>query len=277
VGDVIGRVGEGEEFPTAQGDELTLERRVIGRYGWKPSLPDYRDFIADTTTLDVLPQVDPRGEMPAVYDQGNLGSCTGNAVAGAVEYDAILSGTHFGAPSRLFIYYLEREIEGSVGFDAGAYGRDGFKACHKIGVPVETLWAYDIARFAERPPPEAYADATKHRIASYKAVPRGILSFKRVLSNRQTIAFGFSVFESFEGGELERTGIMPTPKQGERLLGGHEVLMVGYLEKYPAYALCRNSWGTEWGLGGYFLFPWHLLLDRNFADDFRTIPRPKGR
>jgi C1A family cysteine protease len=198
VGDVIGRVGEGEEFPTAQGDELTLERRVIGRYGWKPSLPDYRDFIADTTTLDVLPQVEPR-------------------------------------------------------------------------------WAYDIARFAERPPPEAYADATKHRIASYKAVPRGILSFKRVLSNRQTIAFGFSVFESFEGGELERTGIMPTPKQGERLLGGHEVLMVGYLEKYPAYALCRNSWGTEWGLGGYFLFPWHLLLDRNFADDFRTIPRPKGR
>lgn len=214
--------------------------------------------------------------MSKPYDQAQLGSCTGNAVAGAVEYDALLSGVGFGTPSRLFIYYGEREIEGTVSQDAGAYGRDGFKVCQKVGVPPENVWKYDIARFAEKPPPEAYAQAGHHKILNYRAVPRGLQSFKRVLSNRQTIAFGFSVFESFESAAVASSGIMPAPGQGERMLGGHEVLAVGYLKKYPDHCLVRNSWGTSWGLGGYFLFPWSVLLDPNMASDFRTIPRPAG-
>jgi C1A family cysteine protease len=258
-------------------DDLLLERRQVQRYGWKPSLPDPRDHVADTTTLPVLPEVDPRKAMSKPYDQGQLGSCTGNAVAAAVEYDAALSGLKFGTPSRLFIYYGEREIEGTVGEDAGAYGRDGFKLAHKVGVPPEEVWPYDVARFKDKPPVEAYAQAAGHKILSYRAVPRGIKSFKRVLSNRQTIAFGFSVFESFESDEVARTGVMPEPGDGERMLGGHEVLLIGYLRETPGHALCRNSWGTGWGMGGYFLMPWPVLLDTNLSGDFRTIPRPAGR
>lgn len=255
-----------------------LEIRAVKRYGWSPSLPDLRDLIADTAELGVLDEVDPRADLDKPYDQGPLGSCTGNAVGACVDYDAQLNGNPYPTwPSRLMIYYGEREIEGSIEIDAGAYGRDGFKFCKKVGAADETIWTYDISRFTERPSAEAYADGEKRRISAYKAVPRSLDQFKAVLSNRQTIAFGFSVYESFEGPDVAKTGIMPMPQRGERMMGGHEVLLIGYLKDEPNYALVRNSWGTSWGIGGHFLMPWSVLLDSNMSSDFRTIPRPKGK
>ena len=90
-----------------------LEVRRINRYGWKPSLPDLRDYVADSSTLKIDDEVDPRKDLPPVFDQGQLGSCTANAVAAAVEYDAKLNGNDPGTLSRLWIYYYERKLEGS--------------------------------------------------------------------------------------------------------------------------------------------------------------------
>ena len=257
---------------------IDLKPRQIQRYGWKPSLPDLRDHIADASELQVLDEVDPRGELPAVFDQGNLGSCTANAVAAAVEYDAKLNGSDPGFLSRLWIYYWERWLEGTPpDQDSGAYGRDGFKVCHKLGVPLESSWPYDISKFSEKPPDSLRDEALQHRISNYRAVPRNLDSMKAVLSNRQTIAFGFTVFESFESPEVAKTGIVPMPSRGERTLGGHEVLLVGYLRDQPNYGLVRNSWGDGWGIGGYFLMPWSYILDTHLASDFRTIRRPMAK
>src|ERR1700739_365218 len=72
--------------------------------GWRPSLPDFQDHVADFSGITVLPEVDPRPQMPPVYDQGQLGSCTANATGAAIQYDAILAGKDdFGVPSRLDI------------------------------------------------------------------------------------------------------------------------------------------------------------------------------
>jgi C1A family cysteine protease len=260
-------------------DDGQIETRRIQRYGWKPSLPDLRDHIADASELPVAPEVDPRADLPDIFDQGHLGSCTANAVAAAVEYDAKLNGSDPGPLSRLWIYYYERQLEGSpADQDTGAYGRDGFKVCKNLGVPAEKDWPYDIAKFSQEPQPhdELAREALQHRISNYRVVPRNLDSMKAVLSNRQTIAFGFTVYESFESSEVARTGIVPMPSRGEKVLGGHEVLLVGYLRGEPNYALTRNSWGTEWGLKGYFLMPWSYIIDANLASDFRTIRRPAG-
>jgi C1A family cysteine protease len=253
------------------------DQRRIARYGWKPSLPDFRDLRADTAGLAVASEVDPREDMPPVFDQGNLGSCTANAVAAALLYDRYLDGhPRASHPSRLFIYYCERLLEGSLDQgDVGAYGRDGFKAAQRYGVPTEHDWEYDVGRFSERPPSQVWDHAAKHKLLKdYRAVRRSTTEFKKVLTNRQTVAFGFSVFQSFESYQVAETGMVPLPVPGEAMLGGHEVLLVGYLRDYPLHALCRNSWGEDWGRGGYFLMPWAYLLDTGLSDDFRTIRRP---
>lgn len=253
------------------------------RFGWKPSLPDFHDIPADARELTVREEVDPRDDMPEVYDQGNLGSCTANAISAAMQYDRMLDGKEAPNPSRLFLYYQERVREGSVNSDAGAWGRDGFKVLKKIGCPPEDVWPYVIEGFATKPSDESYQAATDYKIKEYvhpglsaKDLISRQEAFKRLLSNNQTIAFGFTVYESFESGVWDE-GIMPMPQPGESVLGGHEVLLVGYLKDHPTCALVRNSWGPDWQLGGYFLMPWFFLCHDKFSGDWRSIYREAGQ
>lgn len=250
-------------------------QQKIERYGWRPSLPDPRNLVADVSLLPIYAERDPRSEMEKCYDQLQLGSCTANAFAGAQEYNDILDGDHRGTPSRLDIYYGERYYEGTLGQgDTGAYGHDAFKWARYHGTLPETDWPYDISRFEDKPPADS---PDRRKIGYYKHPYQSEITFKRVLCNRQTIAFGFTVFESFESAEVASTGIVPMPDlQNEQVLGGHEVLMVGYLKDEPAHALVRNSWGTGWGIDGYFLMPWSYILDPNLCSDFRTLYRPAG-
>ena len=249
--------------------------RQIHRYGWKPSLPGVLVKAADTTGLAVKPEVDPRAAMPPVFDQGQLGSCTANATAAAFQYDQWLDGHKIGALSRLWIYWQERSIEGSLSQgDCGAMGSDAFIAASTVGVPAETDWPYVISKFNPKTPPaKATKDAKSHYLLHKPThlVPQAETAIKQVLSNQQTIAFGFTVYESFE--EDWPTPHMPIPEPHEQVLGGHEVLLCGYLESDPKYAIVRNSWGSSWQDGGYFLFPWAELLKRSVCSDFRTIVR----
>lgn len=253
-------------------------------YGWKPSLVDHNDRAAELDGLRVLMEVDPRADLPAVYDQGALGSCTANAIAAALQYDEQLTiDAATAVPSRLFIYYCERVLEGTVNTDAGAWGRDGFKVLRKTGAPPESMWPYDIQRFTEKPDEECYLAGNTRRIKWYVHPGLGmdmlarVEAFKRLLSNRQTIAFGFSVYESFENEAAWDGPLMPLPVEGESLLGGHEVLLVGYIKEYPDHALVRNSWGEGWGEGGYFLMPWKFLADPRYSADWRSIYREAGK
>jgi C1A family cysteine protease len=257
-----------------------LNTRKIQGYGWKPSLPDPRDILADASELPIQAEVDPRDEyMTKVYSQLRLGSCTANTVAAAIDADCIVSGENPKLPSRLWIYALERILEGSsLREDTGAYGRDGYKAARKIGIVPEDDWPYSdkISVWSQDPRQSHLWNDRKTTNHPYKVVPRILSSIKRVLSNKQTIGLGFTVFESFESREVAETGIMPHPDvTSERMLGGHEVLMVGYLKDEPHHALCRNSWDVHWGIDGYFLMPWSVILDYNLSGDFRTIYRPK--
>ena len=152
--------------------------RQIKRYGWVPDIPDHRDvlYAAPMAVTQKLPtKVDLRKKCPPVYDQGQLGSCTANAIAGAIEFDQLkqkLSTTF--TPSRLFIYYNERVMMGPdyVNVDSGAQIRDGVKSVATDGAPPETMWPYVIAKFATKPPDAAYSEAKNHTISSYQRLVR---------------------------------------------------------------------------------------------------------
>lgn len=246
----------------------------IRRYGWIPDLPDRRDrvFAAAPATLAALPpRIDLRGQCPPVYDQGALGSCTANAIAGALQFDEIKQGAADAfTPSRLFIYYNERVIEGTVDEDSGAMLRDGIKSVARQGAPHEALWPYLIRRFRDRPDAAAYRDAARHQALLYQRVPRTIEQLKGCLADGFPFVFGFSVYESLESPTVARTGTVPMPAPRESLLGGHAVLAVGYDDDAARFAL-RNSWGDRWGRGGYGTIPYGYLLDADLSDDFWTV------
>src|SRR5438309_672334 len=149
-----------------------LVRRSTKGYGWIPDLPDQRDrvYAAPLAEIGPLPpSVDLRSGCPPIYDQGLLGSCTANAIGGALEFDQIKQAlSDVFVPSRLFIYYNERVIEGTVDQDAGAMIRDGMKSVAKQGAPHERLWPYVISKFRTKPSPASYKDAAKHPAVLYQ-------------------------------------------------------------------------------------------------------------
>jgi C1A family cysteine protease len=172
-------------------------------------------------------------------------------------------------PSRLFIYYNERALEGSVDSDAGAQIRDGIKVVASEGNCPETLWPYDPTKFTEKPSPQCYTDALQHKAMLYQRLPCNINSVKACLASGYPVVFGITLFDSFESDEVTKTGIVPMPQVNEPCLGGHAVMIVGY-DDSTHRLLVRNSWGTDWGMAGYFTLP-YLYLDPSLADDLWTI------
>lgn len=255
-----------------------LVPRSVQWYGWVPDLPDQRDklYAAPARVLRAMPpKVDLRPGCPPVYDQGQLGSCTANGIAAAIEFDRRKLGQKTFTPSRLFIYYNERVIEGTVNQDAGAQIRDGIKSVVKIGAPPETDWPYDISKYTHRPPARAYADAKKDLVTSYFRLTQTISQMRGCLAGGYPFIFGFTVYESFESDQVAQTGNVPMPGSGERAVGGHAVTAVGYDDSNRRFII-RNSWGASWGIKGYCLMPYEYLLTPNLSSDFWTIRSVTG-
>ncbi|HEX8075939.1 MAG TPA: C1 family peptidase [Thermoleophilaceae bacterium] len=250
-----------------------MERKIQG-YGWNRDLPDGRDhmYAAPSPIVAALPdKVDLRPQCPPVYDQGALGSCTANAIGAAFQYDEIRQGQKEEfVPSRLFIYYNERVIEGTVESDSGAMIRDGVKSVAKQGVCPERDWKYDISKFKNKPPKKCYDVARKHQLLTYQRVTQTLGQLKGCLAAGFPFVFGFAVYESFESPEVKKTGTVPMPGAKEEFLGGHAVMAVGYIERRQRF-IVRNSWGPRWGNGGYFSMPYPYLLQDSLSADFWTL------
>jgi C1A family cysteine protease len=241
-------------------------------YGWTPDLPDQRDYIYKRAfkLFRLTPKkVDLRSLCSPVENQGNLGSCTANAIAGALEFLEKKNKVSFVDMSRLFIYYNERVIEHSVDSDSGAMIRDGIKSLKKQGVCSEKSWPYIISKFTVKPSITCYKEALNHQITSYRRITT-FEDMRQCLAEGFPFVFGFTVYESFESQTVAKTGIVNMPKSNESVLGGHAVLAVGYNDKDKRF-IVRNSWGTRWGIKGYFTMPYDYLADRNLSDDFWTI------
>lgn len=258
-------------------------RKVAGthrRFGWIPDLPDHRDhlYAAPFHRLGVLPEkVDLRSNCPEIYDQGALGSCTANALAGALEFDQIRQKQKdVFTPSRLFIYYNERALEHSVDYDSGAQLRDGIKSVSKQGACSEKIWPYVISKFRSKPAARCYDLASHHRAILYQRLQPDLPQMKGCLAEGYPFVFGFSVYESFMSDVVAHTGKVPMPRQGEPGAGenggpaGHAVMAVGYDDAEQRF-IVRNSWGIGWGMKGYCAMPYAYLIQRNLAADFWTI------
>jgi C1A family cysteine protease len=241
----------------------------IPKYHWVKDKIDTRDHPYRLTGATQPNIVDLRQYCSSIEDQGKLGSCTGNAIAGAIELLHKRQSRTLDI-SRLFIYYYERKFIGTVNYDSGAYIRDGIKACYTYGAPTENLWPYNISKFKMQPHKTAIVDALKRKVTSYQRA----LDFNQVMDSITSgypVTIGFNVYSSFDSPAVAKTGIMPYPNVNkERLLGGHAVLIVGYNKTNNTF-IVRNSWGTRWGDNGYFYMPFQVIQNTSMSRDFWVI------
>lgn len=247
--------------------------RSSSYYGWKPDLPDQRDFQFEAAApmLAKLPaKVDLRNGCPPVYDQGQLGSCTANAIAAAFQFDLMKQKAPSFMPSRLFIYYNERSIENTINTDSGAQIRDGIKSIADIGICPETMWPYQTNEFAVKPFQICYADALKHKAVQYHRISRVLDQMRACLAQGFPFVIGFTVYDGFESSAVASSGKLNMPGASEKVVGGHAVMVVGYDHGQKRF-IVRNSWGTTWGIKGYFTMPYEYLLDTNLSDDFWVL------
>jgi C1A family cysteine protease len=244
-------------------------------FGWKKDLHDPRDFkykVSPPEAPKVLPPlVDLRPQCPPVYNQGNLGSCTANAIGSAFQFEQMKQNAPNWIPSRLFIYYNEREMEGTINEDAGAMIRDGIKSVVDKGVCPETMWQYVESKFTSKPCPQCYKEALNNQVKEYLRIsPHTLQGVKEALADGHPVIFGFTIYESMMTDEVARTGIVPIPIPNDTPVGGHAVKAVGYIEDRQCF-IVKNSWGTNWGDNGYFYLPYWYITTPNAAADFWVI------
>jgi C1A family cysteine protease len=171
-------------------------------------------------------------------------------------------------------------IEGTTSSDAGASIRDAIKASAMYGVVDEAIYPYDITKFAMTPPASAYAAAALHKVTSYHSIADGdIITMKAILSAPVPflIEFGFTVYDYMLSAEMAALGLLHMPLPSETIQGGHAVCLVGFDDAKvipgspPGAFLVRNSWGADWGLGGYFWMPYAYVGNTNLASDFWVV------
>ncbi|HPG82253.1 MAG TPA: C1 family peptidase [bacterium] len=269
--------------------------------GWLPDYPDFRDYTTEHAAISPLlkkigltgshtkslpESADLRAWCSTIEDQGSLGSCTAQAGASMVEYFAHRSMDRYTDVSRLFLYKVTRNLMRQKG-DTGAFIRTTMGALVLFGVPPELYWPYKEKDFDKEPPAFCYAFAQNYQAISYYRLDAAGLKKNEVLQAiKSNLAaglpsmFGFSVFSSIS--QAGENGQIPYPMPGEKILGGHAVMAVGYEDKIeiantnPDGPTCkgafliRNSWGPAWGLEGYGWLPYEYLL-KGLAIDWWSI------
>lgn len=210
--------------------------------------------------------VDLRSKMPPVYDQGELGSCTANALCAAFQY---IVPTFQG--SRLFLYYNERKLENDIPDDAGAYLQDGIQCLQTFGLCPESEWPYDISQFAVKPPQQCYIDALNDKAVEVHNINNDMNSMKHCLHSGFPFVVAIAIYPEFESIDVAITGVVSMPSN-EESLGGHAVLVCGYNDLTQQW-IVRNSWGASWGDKGYFYLPYKYLLDSSLATDLWCITK----
>lgn len=242
------------------------------KLNWQRDPADPRDvpYRAKRPRKGARPRrVDLRPYCSPIENQGSLGSCTGHGTVGAMEWLLNKLGIPFVDLSRLFAYYIGRMPIFQTRVDSGAFIRDVIKMLAKYGVPLESSWAYVESRFADRPPNAVFREAACRKVTSYERL-RGLDEILDCLAgpngdDGMPVVFGFDVPSDFMSDAVAMTGLAPAITSKTQFVGGHCVLAVGYDEDEQVL-IFRNSWGEQWGFGGYGRLPFSYVRSGHTDD-----------
>jgi len=256
-------------------------------YNWRRDLPNKKDrysFRHDSVDAvesgdppqDASPlpsRIDHRKSLPGIYQQDGLGSSTVQALRVLLEHHCF---DEIGEEelSALFMYYTARDEDGTLPCDAGVSFRTALRSLHKYGGCFEDEWPYVVGSYLERPPCTAYTTAW-HPSVHGERVPHELEALKYHLANGYLVAFGTTVYDSFDSLNTIRTGQVKMPETDtEDHYGGHAMVLVGY-DDHDDHFIVRNSWGSKWGDSGYSYIPYAYVIDSELCSDFWILVKDK--
>jgi C1A family cysteine protease len=213
-------------------------------------------------------------DLSPISDQGSIGSCVANAWCDALEILMGIEGIVVQL-SRLFTYWISRDLVGSQHADAGCYIRAGAQQLATIGVVVEKYWPYDVSKIFVSPTTDLYTMASNNRINSfYRIISIGnnkVVDIEKAIRANHPVVFGTMVGDelmNYSGGNIA----LEYPKKP---LGNHAMIIVGIrLVRGKREFLIRNSWSASWGNGGYFWMNEDWIKNPN-TDDIWVPTRMK--
>lgn len=233
--------------------------------------PNATPMLQQSQGGEIPRSVDLRPKCSPIENQGDVGSCTANAVVGALEYLQIAGGNSVTDLSRLFVYYNARRLADQEAHDVGATMEHVMASLLGYGACTERLWPYNETSWKTKPPEECYRHTVALPDMHYARVSAN-MDRKYVLASGLPIIFGMGVPEFSMMVVAKETGHLVAPSDGvwEPAGGGHAMLIVGYDDNKGAW-LVRNSWGEGYGLNGYFWIDYAALDHYGQPNGYWTV------
>jgi len=223
----------------------------------KPSPPDERDWPlrAITEAVTIPDAASLKQYNTGILDQQTSPLCAAYSIVSILHaYYGLLPGTL----SPRFVYWQAKEIDGLDGQD-GTTLRAVLQVVQKIGACTEKLcpsWPdWSKPEFTD----EMLTEAAKYTIKAYARLTVGSLDdIEDAIASGRMVLVGSMVTATdwADGWILEPEGTYS---------GGHATAIVEYdktlsHENYKRFAGGPNSWGTDWGLSGFY------EMAENFAE-----------
>lgn len=233
---------------------------------------DIRDFelrkIIRPMKLPAI--VDYEKQMGTVKDQGNRGACVSFATAAVKEYQERKQrkGKVTYDFSEEFIY---RQIMVAGG---GAYPRDAFKCLANSGIPRDRYMPYvpeasDDEKLPFEPTKAAIRNGLHYKAGGYARLT-SLEEMKQSLAINGPFLIGVDWLDGWfnPNGEIHDGYPILQPGEGSDV-GGHAVAVVGYDDVRQVMKF-KNSWGPDWGKGGYAYFHYNTIRE-NLWDAWATL------
>jgi hypothetical protein len=96
----------------------------------------------------------------------------------------------------------------------------------------------------------------------FRIVKQQIEIIKTLIFKGHPVVFGMDFYENEDWEPSKMPYSIPNTK---KRLGGLCGILVGYSDERECF-LVRNCWGKEWGMNGYFMLPYEIVISENCSD-----------